>query len=163
MNQIERLNSLRKNLLKGLLWASGIWLGILSIWIAIIFNRIVSLPPTLGKIIIPSLQGVVYVSALIVLFYALKYWIYKSRLKQDPSLRAALNDERISLGWLKAYRFAFFTLVVFHVLLLSNQAIGNVLLRSRAILLPQFAEIPFVLLLAVLSCVGSFLHYIRED
>jgi hypothetical protein len=59
-----------------------------------------------------SLQRIVYASALVVLFYLLEYWRYKWKLLKDPALRSALGDERVNLGRLKTYRFAFFTLVV---------------------------------------------------
>jgi hypothetical protein len=163
MNQIEKMNRFRKNLLKGILWGSGIWTGMLVIWIGIVFNRLVSQTSNVFKIIIPFLQYAVYASILVVLFFLLKYWRYKWSLRKDPQLRAALDDERLRLSWFKAYRFAFFTVVVLHVILLLNQSILSIVFHRQGIFLPQFAEIPLTLLLAVLSCIGAFLHYSREE
>ena len=163
MNQIERMNRLRRNLLNGILWASGIWAGILVIWIGIVFNRLVTPAPAVNKVILLSLQWIVFASAVVVLFFLLKFWAHKWKFRKEPALRSAIDDERVRLCWLKAYRFAFFVVIGFHSLLLFNQAIGSLVFRSRGIILPQFAEIPLTLLLAVLSCLGSFLHYSREN
>jgi hypothetical protein len=163
MNQIERMSRFRKNLLKGILWGSGIWTGILVIWIGIVFNRLISQTSYIFKIIIPVLQYAGYASVLVVLFFLFRYWRHKWNLKKDPQLRSALNDERLRLSWFKAYRFSFFTVVVLHVILLLNQAIPNMIFHKQGVFLPQFAEIPLTLLLAVLSCVGAFLHYSREE
>lgn len=163
MNQIERMSRFRKNLLKGILWGSCIWTGILVIWIGIVFNRLISPTSNIFKIVIPFLQYAGYASILIVLFFLLKYWRHKWNLREDPQLRSALNDERLRLSWFKAYKFAFFTLVVLHVIFLLNAHIPRLIFHNQGIFIPQFAEIPLTLLLAILSCVGAFLHYSREE
>jgi hypothetical protein len=163
MNQIERMNSFRKNLLKGILWSSSIWTVALVIWIGIVFNRLISQTSNVFKIIIPFLQYAVYASVLVVLFFLLKYWRFKWKLRKDPKIRKALDDERLKLSWYRAYRFAFFTVVVLHVFLLLNLAIPSIVFHGQGVFLPQFAEIPLTLLLAILSCVGAFLQYSREE
>jgi len=160
MNQIEKMNRFRKNLLKGILWASGIWVALLVVWILFVINRAAQ-GAALARLarLIP---GAVMISALLVLFFLLRYWRYKWTLRRNPALRSALDDERVSLSWLKAYRFAFFTLVAFHVLFLLNGSFFQLIFRRPGIHLPAFAQYPLTLLLAVLSCLGSFLHYSRE-
>ena len=161
MNQVERMNRFRKNLLKGILWGSGTWAALLVFWIVFVMNQIVD-PATFSRSahIIP---GAVLASAFVVLFFLLKYWRYKWTLRKDPALRSALDDERVSLSWLKAYRFAFFAIVILHALLIMNGALFQMAFRRPGIHLPGFAEYPLTLLLAVVSCVGSFLYYSREE
>ncbi|MDH4273264.1 MAG: hypothetical protein OEW18_14925 [Candidatus Aminicenantes bacterium] len=161
MNRIEKMNRFRKNLLKGILWASGIWTALLVIWILLVINQTVKGAPFAR--LTRFIPGAVFISAFIVLFFLLRYWRYKWTLRRDPALRSALDDERVRLSWLKAYRFAFFTVVVFHVLFLLNGSFFQIIFRRQAFRLPGFAEYPLTLLLAVLSCLGSFLHYSRED
>jgi hypothetical protein len=104
----------------------------------------------------------VLVSVVLVLFFLLKYWRFTWTLRKDPALRSAIDDERVSQSWFKAYRFAFFSIVVLHVLLLLNGSVFQVAFHIRGINLPGFAEYPLTLLVAVVSCLGSFLHYSRE-
>jgi len=161
MNQIERMNRFRKNLLKGILWGSGIWAGLLVIWIVFVINQIVK--PAAFARIAQFIPGAVGVSALAVLFFLLKYWRYKWTLRKDPALRSALDDERVSLSWLKAYRLAFFAVVIIHALFILNGAFFQLAFRRPGLLLPTFAEYPLTLLVSVLACLGSFLHYSREE
>jgi uncharacterized membrane protein len=155
MNQIERMNRFRKNLLKGILWGSGIWAGLLVIWIVFVINQIVKLAAFAR--IARFIPGAVGVSALAVLLFMLKYWRYKW------TLRSALDDERVSLSWLKAYRLAFFAVVIIHALFILNGAFFQLVFRRPGLLLPTFAEYPLTLLVSVLACLGSFLHYSREE
>jgi hypothetical protein len=161
MNQIERMNRFRKNLLKGILWGSGIWAGLLVFWIVFVINRMIK-PGPFARIA-GFIPGAVGVSALIVLFFLLKYWRYKWTLRKDPALRSAVDDERVSLSWLKAYRWAFFAVVALHVLFLLNGSFFQVAFKRPGFFLPAFAEYPLTLLVSVLACVGSFLYYSREE
>jgi uncharacterized membrane protein len=161
MNQIERMNRFRKNLLKGILWGSGIWAGLLIIWIVFVINQIVKAAPFVR--VARFIPGAVGASALAVLFFLLKYWRYKWTLRKDPALRSALDDERVSLSWLKAYRFAFFAVVVLHALFLLNGSLFQLIFRRPGLFLPAFAEYPLTLLVSVLACLGSFFHYSREE
>jgi hypothetical protein len=163
MNQVEKMNRMRTNLLKGVLWGSGVWAAMLLTWIVIVFNRAIIPASAYYPVMIHFMQWTVYASVLVVLFYLLRFWRYKWALRKDPSLRSALYDERVTLAWLKAYRFAFFTVVALHVLLLMSQSVGPLLLGLPGVRLPQFAEIPLTLLLALVASTGSFLYYCRED
>lgn len=161
MNQIEKMNRFRKNLLKGILWAAGIWTALLVVWILFVINRAAT--GAAFALLARLIPAAVLLSALIVLVFLLRYWRYKWTLRRDPALRAAIDDERVSLSWLKAYRFAFFTLVVFHVLFLLNGSFFQAVFRRPGLRLPGFAQYPLTLLVAVLSCLGSFLIYSREE
>jgi hypothetical protein len=79
-------------------------------------------------------------------------------LRKDPSLRKAVNDERVKLNWLKAYRFAFFAVLFFQGLLLVIQFV-EAFFGPMYLLLPQ---IYLTIFLAILSFVGAFLYYSRE-
>jgi hypothetical protein len=160
LNEIGRLYLFRKKLLLGIFWASGFWAGWLVIWIIFAINKIVR-PGFLAGVMrfVPSL---VLVSAFVVLFFLLKYWRFKWTLRKSPALGAAIDDERVSQAWLKAYRFAFFFVVALHILLLLNGSFFQLIFRRQGLLIPGFAEYPLTLLVAVISCLGAFLHYSQE-
>jgi hypothetical protein len=161
MNQIERMYRFRKNLLKGILCASGIWAGLLVIWILFVINksaRAATAAPWMRLI-----PGAVMVSALVVLFFLLKYSRYKWTLRKDPALRSAIDDERVKQSWLRAYRFGFYSIIVLHVLFILNGSFSPLAFGRPGVGLPGFAEYPLTLLVAVLSCLGSFLHSSREE
>lgn len=162
MYQVEKMNRQRKNLLKGILWGSGVWTVMLLAWVVIVFNGAISRDSALFTASTRVIQWTVITSAVLVLFYALRYWRHKSVLRQEPTVRSALDDERVTLAWLKAYRFAFFAIVSLHVLLLLIQSVGPLFFGLEGVRLPQFAEIPLTLLLALVASTGSFLHYARE-
>jgi hypothetical protein len=45
-----------------------------------------------------------------------RYLHLRTYLKKNPSLRQAVDDERIRISWLKAFRFAFYLMLVIHSL-----------------------------------------------
>lgn len=163
MNQIERMNKFRKNLLKGILWGFGIWATAQVIWTGIAFNGIVAQTSHVFGIISRIIQFAVYASILITLFFSLKYWRYKWSLRKDPQIRSALDDERLRLSWFKAYRFAFFTVVALYIILFLNDWIPVIIFHKQVVSIPQDTQTQLTLLVAVLSCVGAFLHYSREE
>ena len=88
------------------------------------------------------------------------YWRYKNVLKKDPLLRSAVNDERIRENWLKAYRFGFF--IICGITLVwkwyESSFVPEFLYRRL-----QLPEGPWLIFFgALISLVGSFLHYNRE-
>ncbi|MCJ7580517.1 MAG: hypothetical protein MUP98_08270 [Candidatus Aminicenantes bacterium] len=163
MNQTERMNRSRKNLLKGILWGSGIWTVMLVIWIGIAFNGLMSQTSHVFGIFGCLVPTAVLVSILILLFFLLKYWRYKWKLRKDPQIRSALDDERLRLSWFKAYRFAFFAMVIMHGILVLNESIPVIIFHKQAFSIPQQSQTHLTLLVAVLSCIGSFLHHSREE
>lgn len=163
MNKIERMNRFRKNLLRGFLWGFGLWTALQVIWTGIAFNRLIPQTSDVFEIISRVIQFGVYASILVTLLFFLRYWRYKRSLRKDPQIRAALDDERLRLSWLKAYRFAFFTVVVLYSILFLNEFIPQIAFHKRGFILPQDTQTQLTLLVAVLSCVGAFLHYSREE
>jgi hypothetical protein len=88
------------------------------------------------------------------------YWRYRHMLKKNPLLRSAVNDERIRENWLKAYRFGFFMIcgITFVWKWYESSLVPQ--LFSRYIQLP---EGPWLIFFgALISLIGSFLHYNRE-
>jgi hypothetical protein len=163
MNHIERMNRFRKNLLKGILWGFGIWTTMQVIWTGVAFNGLISQTSRVFEIISRIIQFAVYASILITIFFSLKYWRYKWSLRKDPPIRSALDDERLRLSWFKAYRFAFFTVVAIYIILFLNDWIPAIVFHNRGVSIPQDTQTQLTLLVAVLSCVGAFLHYSREE
>ena len=111
----------------------------------------------------PRFDDSLFFAALIlwlcaILFFTVRYLLYKNILRKDPSLREAVNDERVKLNWLKSFRFAFFAVVFFQGILLLIQ-FAEAFFGPMYLLLPQ---IYLTLFLAVFSLVGAFLYYNRE-
>jgi len=163
MNKIEKMNRSRKNLLRGILWGAGIWAVAQIIWTGIAFNGLMSQTSHVFGIFSSFIPTAVLVSILILLFFLLKYWRYKWSLRKDPQIRTALDDERLRLSWFKAYRFAFFAVVVIHGILFFNEFIHVLLFHKQVFSIPQETQTQLTLLVAVLSCIGSFLHHSREE
>jgi hypothetical protein len=86
--------------------------------------------------------------------------LYKNKLKKDPLLRLAVNDERIRENWLKAYRFSFFMLLGITVVWKWSESSFSYQLMFRRLQLPDGPWLIFFG--ALISLLGSFLHYNRE-
>lgn len=88
------------------------------------------------------------------------FWLYKNMLKKDPLLRLAVNDERIRENWLKAYRFSFFMILGITLVWKWYESSFAPELLARQLRLP---EGPWLIFFgALISVLGSFLHYNRE-
>jgi hypothetical protein len=86
--------------------------------------------------------------------------LYKNKLKKDPLLRLAVNDERIRENWLKAYRFGFLMILGITVVWKWSESSFSYELMFRRLRLP---EGPWLIFFgALISLLGSFLYYNRE-
>ena len=84
----------------------------------------------------------------------------KNKLKKDPLLLHAVNDERIRMNWFKAYRFGFFVICGLAVLWKSSDWFFSYDQMFRGLRIPTG---PFSILFgALISLIGSFLFYNRE-
>lgn len=150
--KIEKMNRMRKNILFCVLIGTVIalvWFMLPTFFVKYRFAN--------NK---ASLIGAGITASLTFLLFVTRYWLYKRKLKRDPSLRAAVNDERIRLNWLRAYRFAF--LVVIGVTIFWKLRETSFLLESLAwkMFVPHG---PWLIVFgAIISLVGSFLFYNRE-
>jgi membrane protease YdiL (CAAX protease family) len=153
-SKIEKMNKMRRNILFIVIIGSSIAFGAFlypSVYRLFHLNERPRFDET------PFLYAlVIWLSA--VLFFGVRYLLYKRTLRKDQSLREAVNDERVKLNWLRAYRFAFFAVVLFQVIILLLQLL-EVLVGPMYLLLPQLY---LTLFLAILSLVGAFLYFNRE-
>jgi uncharacterized membrane protein len=82
------------------------------------------------------------------------------KIMKDPLVRTAVNDERIRLNWLKAFRFAFYALIGITMFWhwwetsLVPEVLQNKILIVHGPLLIWFGSI--------FALVSSFLYYSRE-
>jgi membrane protease YdiL (CAAX protease family) len=153
-SKIEKMNRMRRNILFIVIIGSSIAFG------AFLYPSIYRFFHLNER---PRFDGTLFLYALAVwlcaiLFFGVRYFLYKNALRKDPSLREAVNDERVKGNWLKAYRFAFFAVVLFQGLMLLLQFL-EALVGPMYLLLPQLY---LTLFLASLSLVGAFLYYNRE-
>ena len=84
----------------------------------------------------------------------------KKKLKKDPLLLHAVNDERIRMNWFKAYRFGFFVICGLAVLWKSSDWFFSYDQMFRGLRIPQGSF--SILFGALISLIGSFLFYNRE-
>jgi hypothetical protein len=97
---------------------------------------------------------------VICIFMLALYWRYKHMLKKNPLLRSAVNDERIRENWLQAYRSSFYWIIGITVVWKWSETSFSYELMFRGLQLPDGPWLIFFG--ALISLVGSFLHYNRE-
>ncbi|MBN1273937.1 MAG: hypothetical protein JXB26_16860 [Candidatus Aminicenantes bacterium] len=108
-DKIEKMNRVRRNIFLFVLTGTGIS------FILFLFPRFFHLYVNRGfnwtqkNYIYPKLG--LYFWLLVIIISIIWYWLYRYKLKKNSYLVVAVNDERIKLAWLKAYRFAFFVVV----------------------------------------------------
>lgn len=153
--EIEKMNRMRKNILRSALIGSIIAFGLFMY-------------PTFFSIFANAtyrwsnryFEGALVLWLCVLLIFITRYLLYKKKLRKDPSLQAGVNDERIKLNWLRAYRFAFYMLIIITVVWkIIEITFVNPLLKMRLVL----PHIPWLILFgSVISLVGAFLYYNRE-
>jgi len=158
MNRIEKLTRMRRNILWGVLAGTGVAAILLLFPIIVRSARYLWWPA--GRNSFPIYYWAFAIWLLTLLVFVVLYLLYKRKLRQDPALRIAVDDERVRIDWLKAYRFAFLTTVVVTVLLKAAETVFAPALIRGSFPLPD--KTWFLLTGAVLALVGSFLHYNRE-
>ena len=154
-SEIERMNNMRGNILRGVLVGSVIafcifmYPSIFSLFINIRYRWSYR-----------YLVGAFILWLLVLLIFMTRYWLYKKKLKRDPSFRTAVNDERVKLNWLRAYRFTFFIATgITIVWKLFESSFSHELLMGKF----HLPNGPFLILyVALISLIGSFLYYNRE-
>lgn len=152
-SQIEKMNRMRRNILLGILIGTGIAFG----WFMLpSFHLVENSFRSAEKAFIGGF--IVWLSTLLI--FGTIYLLYKRKLKKDPSLRAAVSDERVKLNWLRAYRFSFFITVSITIIWKWLETAFSPRLLMLTMRLPDGPQ--FVLYVAVISLIGSFLHYNRE-
>lgn len=166
--EIEKTNRNRKNLIKGIFLATTI---------AFICFMLPTLAPGwVGgrQSVYRTLVGSSIFWLLSLLVFAVINKLYKKRLSDDPSLHDAVNDDRIKLGWLRAYRIAFFAAFITSVFWwyfsevyvrwsMSSRGSEREMLEFSMQILRRLPNGPFlVLYIAVLSLYGSYLFFSRE-
>ena len=103
--QIEIMDQKRKKFRRG--WT--IWLVVFFIaWIARSVLKIFELEMDLLE---TFLLVILLFSVSVQAFYALKDNLLNLKLRKDPLLREAMNDELVQLNELKAWKTAFFSLI----------------------------------------------------
>lgn len=148
--KIEKMNRMRRNILLGVLFGT-----------IIVFSWF----------LVPSFFGIfrfrnfhfyaLLLWILIFLIFGARYILYRKKLLKEPSLRAAVNDERIRLNWLRAYRFTYFVIIGIVIFWHWQGTSWAPDFFYKTIILPHG---PWLIVFgAVISLVGSFLCYNRES
>jgi len=148
--KIEKMNKMRRNILIGVLIGTVIAFGLLM------------LPTFFSKY---RFQLFVLKSALLLwlltlLIFGVRYLIYRKKLMKVPSLQTAVNDERVKLNWLRAYRFAFLIVIVITIFWKWYETSFFPEILRWKMILPHG---PWLIVFGAVIClVWSFLYYNRE-
>lgn len=147
-NEIERLNRMRRNILVFVLLGTLAALYLLTRPFFGDYSRGVY---NMGYL---EIAFIVWSSTLVL--FGVFFWLYKRRLRRDPSLREAVDDERVKVNWLRAYRFAFCLTMIMTVIYIWPRHLQP----PRYILRPILPNGPFfILYVAVICLLGSFLFF----
>ena len=156
-DRIEKMTRMRRNILSGIL--SGTLIAFFLNLFPTIYSIFDMRRPFIWRLKDLLFHGAIVTWFLAILFFTARYWLYRRKLKKDPSLPLAVYDERAEWNWLKACRFAFFTAVSLTIIWETHVFFSHQLLSGR-FTLPNG---PFLVLWgAVIALVGSFLYYNRE-
>lgn len=159
-SKIEKMNRMRKIILICFL----IGWGTMCIWI--MKQTIISLQfvwwdalPFIRRIQ-PYLKGLWILGVIILSIYIIIYMAYKIKIKKDPFVDTAVNDERVRLNWLRAFRIAFYALIGIIIFWkwYETSYVPDVLHKKILIV-----HGPWLIWFgSIFALVGSFLYYNRE-
>jgi len=156
MTKIEKMNRMRKNIVRGIFVTSVI---------AFVWYILPYLGLGLAKYSYSRAEKAAEIAAMILLFSFLVFGaisrLIKRKLKRSPDLYDAVYDDRIKLSWLKAYRIAFIVAFISSICWKCYETFNAENLLTLKAHLPNGPF--FVLYLAVVTLVGSFLFFSRES
>lgn len=159
-SKIEKMNRMRRNILIGILVG---W-GTLCLWIW--HPTIISLKfrwrdskPFISRIQ-PYIEGLWILGLIILSIYIILFLIYRMKIRKDPFVSTAINDERVRLNWLRAYRFAFYALIGITIFWKwwETDFVPEVLNRYIMIIHGPW----HIWFGSILALIGSFLYFNRE-
>lgn len=153
---IEKMNRIRKNIVRGIFIASVL---------AFIWYILPYLGLGLVKYSFNRAYKALEISALFWLFSLLASGVisllFKRKLKKSPDLYDAVYDDRVKLSWLKAYRIGFIVAFISSICWKCYETFNAENLLTMKAHLPNGPF--FVLYIAVMALVGSFLFISRES
>lgn len=152
-SQIEKMARMRRNILLGVI----IGTIMTFVWFILPIFKFVD---SRFRNVDTSIKGALIVWFLTLMFFCIRYLLYKKKLRKDPSLCSAINDERVKLNWLRAYRFAFYIIVSLSIVWKVYEISQVREILFGIIYLPHLPWL--ILFAAIISLVGSFLYYNRE-
>jgi len=119
MNKIERIYRMRRSVLICAFICSLFLFGMLCIplpFLSLLSGRPPWNLPGNYYMAIYVITGVLSVVLLLILMT--RYFLFRASTLKDPDMRRAVDDERIRINWLRAYRAAFLTMAGIHVIFL---------------------------------------------
>ena len=157
-NQIEKLNKIRKYIVRGVFFGTSIGL----ICYLLPYLRITRINAPIGyfRVYEWASYGAGLVWFTTILIFGIIFWQYKKKLGKDPRIRSAVYDERVKLNWLKAHRFSF--LAAFSITILGKiyELVFPYQLLNTSLRIPLGPQL--ILSIAVTALTGSFLFFNRE-
>lgn len=151
--KIEKMVRMRRNILLGVLIGTVFTFG----WFMLPTFKFIDYRLRNAE---TAVKGALILWLLTLLIFGVRYWLYRKKLMKVPSLRAAVNDERVKLIWLRSYRFAFLVIIGITIFWKWYETSYFPEIWRRKMFLPHG---PWLIVFgAILSLVGSFLFYNRE-
>jgi hypothetical protein len=109
-SQIEIYDQKRKK------YRSGHILGLVIFFIAWIVRSIIKVGDLDLDVLETLAMTVLLLAVIFQAYFALRFNLLEREINKDPFLKEALNDELMHLNQLKAWRAAFFSLIIFIVM-----------------------------------------------
>ena len=162
-NKIEKMNRMRKNIFCELFIGAVISFIVLylqailnNIYIKLRLYKFYWLNRAKAESVFFKMGLLLFLLTLLI--FGIRYLFYKWRLFKDPVLRAAVDDERVRMNWLKAFRFAF--IVIIGITIFWKWHETSLFPQKLYTLFPQGALlIPFA---SIIALTGYFLYHNRE-
>ena len=110
--KIEKMNKMRRNSVLGLLFGTVISFVLVlfsmnaNLYLKFKLYKLFKLPWSAwkGRIIFGRISLLILLLTFFIFF--MRYLHYKRKLFKNPALRVAVDDERVRMSWLKAFRFS---------------------------------------------------------
>lgn len=163
-NKIEKMYKKRKNIIRGVFLATTVafvWFMLPNLGLGVMENSSRSAGRALER------AGILWLLSLLI-FWRLN-WVHKKKLRKNSTLYDAVNDDRVKLSWLKAYRFAFFITYIASIFWKHYEGNWHGINPEHFLWIMRITKIIrqpngpfFVLYIAVLSLIGSYLFFSRE-
>jgi len=155
MNKIEKIYRMRRSVLICAFVCSfflfGVFCFLVPFW-SLLSERHPLDHPANFLVTIFLIAGVLTVLLLLILMT--RYFLFRASTLKDPDLRRAVDDERIRMNWLRAYRAAFLTMAGIHLIYLFSESFIYDLVLPHAAWFSSSA--------GLLTFFGAAIFYTRE-
>ena len=157
------MDALRTRFIRGLLIGYGIWHGLFILGFNLRYVYSISHKSFPLDRFIRSIEGYYLVLGsagfLVFIGFLFKWIHYKNTLKKNPQLKSAVNDEMTVMNWMRAFRFAFFAMILGIPLL----EITKLILSGAFGIVAFVTNTHLIFYIGVMACLAVFLHFDKKS